>query len=457
MDDLQELDFGNELPELDFKEDSQKSGVGVGDAVVAGAAGVGLAYGAKKIIEPHMKRRALHQGFEEWRQQLELPKGQSPDLITQRIQDRVGDAKTTYANKAGEVKLRTKQASARLQQTLSEFDQTVLKSSVESLTGSVKEGYPKFLQSGYNNYEQGLSAAEDNLSKQGINYRGSEFKNNIIDKTISYAKSKGYQPGQYVALTNLKEGLEDGNISLTRAKGLVTTLGLEEKMPNNLMRVLRENWGGELERIAPKEVQVQLKDLNSKYKPFAEVRNALSGVIDPTTGQADTTKLYRYINTYATTQKETGISRVMEILQKDIPDVGKRFESLKNVKNRRQALVNAPGKAQVYQQQRLQELFTEAQEKLATAQQWARKAEEANDRLGVLNKTIGKQKGVAGQAVRAGAAGAGLRRIFSAAPMLGIGSDVMSAITNSQDLKGMTNEQVYAEWLKQQGLSGGGI
>lgn len=430
-------------------------------AKLIGTAAVGIpallgAKALRRFIQPFSQKAPIEQQFESWRQQLGLQKGQSPEFITGRIQERVPDIKTEYANKVQTVKSTSKLAVDRLTKNINDFDQTILKSSVEDMTNMTKTAYPKFLENGYGAYEQMLSANEDALVAKNISFSGEDFKTNVINKTINYAKSKGYQPDQIAPLQKLGKGIKEGSITLTRAKGHITTLASQEKLPNNLIRVMRENWGSELERVAPPEIQASLKAGNSAYKPFAEVRNALENVIDPRTGQADNVKLYGYIKKYATTQQETGISRVMDILKKDFPEVGKGFEKLKGVAVRRQARVDAPLKAKINQSQRLQSLFKEAQQKLQSAQSWAKKAEEANDRLDVLNARIGKRKNVARAYVRTGSGTGISSRLMGAMPIMGIASDAMNAIGNTEQLKGMSNDQIFMEWMKQQNMPMGG-
>lgn len=433
----------------------------LGTAAVAGAGAA--AYGVKKFAEPFVQRGPVRAEFEQFRQQLGMPKGVSPELITQTIASKAPQIRSETTQTAAQIRSQGMASVNQLKQSLKDFDNTVLNTSVERLAGTVKEGYPQFLSKGYGAYEAGLNAAEDIMSKQNVSFSGTDFKS-VIDKTLQYAEKKGYLDNQIKPLKKLSSDLGRGaaglvnekgqpltasKISLIKAKGNLTNIASTGKLPSDVVRILRENWGTMLEKVAPDEAKAMLKSINQNYKPFAEVRNKMAGIIDPRTGQADTSKLYNYLKSYATKQQDTGVRRVMEILQKDIPDAQKQFSELTKLKGSRTALARAPQETQIKMQQRLDALYKEASVKIQEAQQWTAKARQSQDLLNQLDKRVAKRVGAVKGAAKVGAGIAGLKyfgHLFNALPFV---SEGVRALNNSEELQGMSPEQIFLEWRKQ--------
>lgn len=419
----------------------------LGTAAVAGAGAA--AYGIKKFAEPFVQRGPVRAEFEQFRQQLGMPKGVSPELITQTIASKAPQIRSETTQTAAQIRSQGMASVNQLKQSLKDFDNTVLNTSVERLSGTVKEGYPQFLSKGYGAYEQGLQAAEAALSAKQIPISAQDFNQEVLQKTLNFARSKGFLDDQLKDLTDLAGKSTRGDIGLIKAKGQLTSLGLQGKLPDSVMRVLRENWGSYLEKIAPDDVKKTLSEINTNYKPFAEVRNKMAGIIDPRTGQADTSKLYNYLKSYATKQQDTGVRRVMEILQKDIPDAQKQFSELTKLKGSRTALARAPQETQIKMQQRLDALYKEASVKIQEAQQWTAKARQSQDLLNQLDKRVAKRVGAVKGAAKVGAGIAGLKyfgHLFNALPFV---SEGVRALNNSEELQGMSPEQIFLEWRKQ--------
>lgn len=305
----------------------------------AAAAGAGAAF-----AKPWFANLPLNKQLDALRKEYGLAKGTSPEFVAKRVKE------------ATKAQLKEAQIQAKAQFTQAKAAaQAKVDASIGDTAQHLKANYSEWEKAGYVNYGHGLSEIEGMIADSGKGIPSTGYVNEVIDRTMRYAEKRGYLEKDIAPLKALSQQLganEDfSTLTLTQAKGYLTSLGNEGSLSDNLLRVMRENWGTYLEKVAPAKAASSLKLLNEAYQPFAQTRNALSRVVDQSTGAADTSRLVGYIKSKINNPVNTGLETMVKTLSEGnplapaMPGIKEKFASLQAAKQEHAAIKMPEAKA----------------------------------------------------------------------------------------------------------------
>ena len=175
----------------------------------------------------------------------------------------------------------------------------------------------------------------------------------------------------------------------------IITNALKDDPHSNTSAILREQWGNFLEKKAPKEAAEYLKDLNGKFKPFAQAREAITKIADPKTGEFNTKKLNEYFLNYAKKNIDNGTSKLIGILNGDVKSIATPMQEVSPRFDKLQAAIDVRGRIgkniqniQLDSLQNINSLKQQASAEIDKILAWKAKASQLNSKLNMLNNKI---------------------------------------------------------------------
>ena len=276
--------------------------IGIG---AVGGAGYGAYKGAKALSEwynkPKVERNQLVKELQATQSQLGIEGRlyQTPKLAKTKISD----------------------LSNTLKQRIDEFDSVLALNSQEA-SDVIMNNFDKWKNTGYSNYKQGLDVIDNALKAKKIKIDSGVFNKNVIQKTIDDAMAVGVPEANLTKLKGIREstlGTQTGSkfkkpITFTQAKGYIDEIN--KLLPPKAQYKMTENWGNFIENNIGGEFAKEMKDLNSNYKSFAEVRNRISEMVDPSTGQLNPSKLNKYLYSSVKSKFDNGVVKLFDFLDK---------------------------------------------------------------------------------------------------------------------------------------------
>lgn len=287
---------------------------GVAGLGAMGVAGYGAYKGAQGVKNYWQAPSKMLSPIE---QELTQMQQKMPSMQGMRFQDMPG-------------RISSEMAEQRLQ--LKDFDDLTLATSAEDLASSVKSAYPKLRESNFAAYRNTLNVGEEAIIKTGTPLDGVKLNSDVIEKSATELR-KYIPEDKLQSLKAITRNEGNRTISLQQAKKTIETI--KKGLPSEGQRVVDKYWGKFLETNAPPEVAEGLTKANIKYTNFLEQEKALKKLIDPTTGDYDYDKLYRYTFQRAKTNINSDFKKLMSGLEEVAPEVGTKAKDLYALRGKR--------------------------------------------------------------------------------------------------------------------------
>lgn len=370
--------------------------VAIPAAAVAGVGALGNA-----IIQPkaRMERNAVMKEIKGMQGQFGL-QGTEPDFLPKQLVTIQQQAANTAASNINRVKYNQEQSLGQLSKQLKDFDSTILNSTVEDLSSHIKSNHADFLKTASENYAKGLDNVDTLFKNSKVKFSNYDIESNVIDKAIATAQAQGVSESSLKPLLNAKSALQSTasvhpkNFSFSNVKTVIVN-AMKDDPHGNTSAILREQWGNFLEKKAPKEAAEYLKDLNGKFKPFAQAREAITKIANPKTGEFDTKKLNQYFLDYAKKNVDNGTSKLMGILNGDVKSIASPIEGVSNKFDKLKATIDVRGRIgkniqdiQLDSPQQINALKQQASAEIDKILAWRAKASQLSSKLRVLNDKI---------------------------------------------------------------------
>jgi hypothetical protein len=281
--------------------------------IMAGLAGAGIAagagYGAYKGIKKGL----------DWYNAPKVERNQLVDVV-KKMQKDVGVEGRLYQTPKL-VNTKIQDLSNVLKQKVSDFDKLAMLDT-EKASATILKEYDNWKSQGYSAYKQGLDEIDTQLKSSGVKISAQDFNNNVIKKTLDDAIKAGVPEENLKKLIQMREnnavapkGKQFSKmIKFSQAKGFVDEVA--KSLPTKAQYKITENWANFIENSAGKDIAPKMKELNSNYRQFAEVRNRLADMIDTSTGELNPTKLNKYLYDYTKGKFDNGVSKMYEFLEK---------------------------------------------------------------------------------------------------------------------------------------------
>jgi hypothetical protein len=209
------------------------------------------------------------------------------------------------------------------------FDQHVLNPSVDDTAQHIAKNYKPVLDSAYGNYRKGLNQIESIIEQSGKTISSEDISQNLIQKTISDSLQEGVPEEKLSKLIKFGNSLDkisesqiidvlgeplstDRPISFRQLKGNFNAL--IKDLPPAAQYKFSENWSNFLRNHTPAEAVGILDEINSKYAPFAQMRNALYKLVDTKSGEFNVKALSSRLKGLVKSGNDAGLTDVLKIL-----------------------------------------------------------------------------------------------------------------------------------------------
>lgn len=340
---LEEEPIAPEIVESESTSDLARKlmGWGLGGGAIAGA-GYGIKKGYEFFRQP--KVRTELKGIKEQLLDIQRQIPSSLETTQETYGSKIGliqpYQKTIEGTEPSFIPQKLNQVSQGLKQQLNAFDETLISLNAKDLADTIKTNYPIWIKSATDTYGTGLDQLDAYFQNKPIT---AKVYANLLDDTINILYKKGVPINQIKPLEVLRNGIVPSNeiiIPFQQAKGNISAL-VNQDPYNATSGVLREKWGGFLEKNAPKEISEKLGQMNRQYQKFAQARTQLSRVVDPQTGEFNTSRLNNYLVKYTKQRVDEGIVDLMKILgegselTKPVSGVKEKFGALSAMRAKR--------------------------------------------------------------------------------------------------------------------------
>lgn len=401
LEEAEELESSNIKPEIETdtttKESNSSSDLMSTAAISGGAAALGSAAfaGTKVFNSPQRqivgKEKMLDKIKSDYLNEPFIASKDLPGRIQLKSSIEQQEMKSGLLNEKSNLQtLKTQQdkISRQLGDDLNNFDNTVLKSTVEDFGLKMKETFPKLVKQTYDNYGNKLNEFTDTLVNSGKALQANTFTSDVLEKTITDSVGAGIPEdklGKLMALRDtIKSDYLNEPLSVAHLKGNVDSLASD--LPQGAAIKLRDNWGRFLSDNA-QEINSDFHIIQKDYSRFANMRDSLYDTIEG--GEFNMKKMNAALFDFAKDKAETGLSRSVRLMAEGnnivtgMPEINEPFQRLKGAVSARKT-IQSSGKALVANKgmeiesslSRIDDIGKRIQESKLNAMKWASKADQ---------------------------------------------------------------------------------
>lgn len=248
------------------------------------------------------------------------------------------------------------QTKATLKPSIENFDNTILKKSINDLSTAMERGQADWVKAPMKAYGKALNDLSTSVDVAGNGFTNWDFGNKVLQRTIDEgADILSQSELAKLAEVNGRFNVATGAGKLTSAKPM--TAAEAEKIVQSLTKsdptgkmafMLRNNQADFLETVTTdKQVLDAFRKVKTDYKPYAEARKTFFKIKNPRTGATDKEALAKYLYKYSKSKYDTGVEELMSMLgekgniTEPIAGVKQGFENLKKTKTSRIDLENS--------------------------------------------------------------------------------------------------------------------
>lgn len=411
---------------------------GLGDPTLNLLASAGLVSAVppigKYLYQPEVRkqRAGLKQELGGMQKQLGI-EGTEPTFIPKKISQNIEDVAFRRNQAVGQLDNFTKQTTQSLKNQLNILDDTLISLNAEDLAKTVKSNYKDWLNSAYESYRVGRSAAGEFYNQFG----GKPLDNQVIATEI-LDKANNRLPMPDARIQALRESLTPVDIennfiqrpmSFEEVDQLVNNI-VRENPTSNASHAVSKEWSNFIKSNGPKEVSEYMSNLDSKYSTFAQAREKLSSLIDRSTGEFDHKGMIKYLIDHTKRGYDEGTVNLMKMLGEasdllePIKGVKEKFGALSQLRQKRAEVKGKIGETALSSRERLSEIEKMADEEISKMKGLKNKSQELLSKAAVVEEKLASRNPAKIIAKMFG------RKVV---PFLGVAPQLLDALTYAKD------------------------